>query len=73
MYRKGQWFLLQYMRIVGKIYTVHIYLVLLLLNRHEKLARCLLIAILRYFPLISLSENFPSHASRVRWKIIASN
>ena len=32
-----------------------------------------IIAILRYFPLILLSENFPSHASRVRWKIIASN
>jgi hypothetical protein len=30
------------------------------------------IAILRYFPLILLSENFPSHASRLRWKIIAS-
>jgi hypothetical protein len=30
-------------------------------------------AILRYFPLILRSDNFPSHASRVRWKIIASN
>ena len=25
-----------------------------------------------YFPLILLSENFPSHASKVRWKIIAN-
>jgi hypothetical protein len=37
-----------------------------------KVALNTIIAILRYFPLILLSENFPSHDSRVRWKIIAN-
>jgi len=42
-------------------------------NVSEVYDEIIIIAILRYFPLILLSDNFPSHANRVRWKIIASN